>query len=70
MGCKVTIKLGSPFNSTGILRNVTEIHYRYPFALWLSVAFESDIHGTGVTYPLEQVGGFETELETEKAETF
>lgn len=36
------------------LRNVTEIHYRYPTLVGESVrvAFESDIHKTGATYDL------------------
>ena len=54
---------------TEILRNVTEIHYRYPFDK-NRVAFESDIHETGITYHIDKVVEFETFPETEKAEAF
>jgi hypothetical protein len=52
------------------LRNVTEVHYNYPSYGWPyrdRVAFESDIHQTGVTYP---VGEFEVRLEKRRAKYF
>lgn len=55
------------------LRNVTEIHYnhgrRSGFAD-VNVAFESNIHGTGLTCDIEHLLEFETTLETEKAKAF
>lgn len=64
------------------LRNVTEIHYNYrrrtkffppldtSFASEVMIAFESDVHGTGITYRLATVVEFEAVLETEVAESF
>lgn len=51
-GNKVTITFAN--GELAVLRNVTEIHYRYAheFARFDRVAFESDIHGTGITYEL------------------
>ena len=48
------------------LRNITEIHYKYPSVIKYSmqVAFESDIHQTGSTFYLSQVKEFYTLLET------
>lgn len=69
-GMKVTIR-HKDFG-TVTLRNVTEIHYGYPSAMLEGekVAFESDIHGTGMTYAVKNVIEFETSLETEKSESF
>jgi len=61
-----------------VLRNVTEIHYRYPRPggdLRKRVAFESNIHRTGITYSVEGGGileiiEFEAVPETELAEEF
>lgn len=55
-----------------VLRNVTEIHYRYrSFSPDDdSIAFESDIHSTGCTYKISDIEEFETSLETEIAEEF
>lgn len=51
--------------------NVTEIHYLYPSPLGQHrVAFESDIHSTGVTWELDQIAEFEAFPETELAEAF
>lgn len=62
------------------LRNVTEIHYNYDGIFpklfrKKQVAFESDIHHTGITYDLEEnptlwIKEFEARLETEKAGAF
>lgn len=75
-GCKVELKLRWQNDMRQVeylditYRNVTEIHYNYPDGLWPSVAFESDIHGTGCTWPIECLISFETRLESEKAESF
>ena len=71
LGMKVTVKLGSWAIPT-VLRNVTEIHYRYPssYAGEARVAFESDIHQTGCTYKVSDIEEFETSLETEIADEF
>lgn len=55
-----------------VLRNVTEIHYRYPSSYQgdARIAFESDIHSTGCTYKVSDIEEFETSLETEIAEEF
>ena len=72
-GMKITIifKKSSIFEGrTVTLRNITEIHYNYPFSTEKRVAFESDIHGTGDTHNVSDIEEFYTELETEKAESF
>ncbi len=79
-GCKVEIKLNKlgSFkdckNHKVILRNVTEIHYNYPShvsaIIGKSIAFESNIHGTGVTYQLADIDEFETTLENKKEKEF
>lgn len=73
-GVKVVIQfeIASRFSGqTVTLRNVTEIHYNYPSASPGSrVAFESDIHGTGITYDVDDILEFETKLEDQEAETF
>jgi len=73
-GCKVELKLCGRFkdskNPNEILRNVTEIHYLYPSADGKKIAFESDIHGTGVTHYIEDIAEFETTLETKKEDAF
>ena len=53
-----------------ILRNVTEIHYNYKSRLHKRIAFESDIHGTGATYDIDDIAEFETRPETEVADRF
>jgi len=54
-----------------VLRNVTEIHWRYPgLPSHTRVAFESDIHGTGITFVVEWTAEFEAVLETERAAGF
>ena len=61
------------------LRNVTEVHYHYPRVGGdprVRVAFESDIHGSGITYATEGQGEiielieFEVRPDTELAEEF
>lgn len=52
-------------------RNVTEIHWRYPGAPTPTrVAFESDIHCTRDTIPVEWIAEFEATVETERAPDF
>jgi hypothetical protein len=54
-----------------IYRNVTEIHYLYPSLPGnMRVAFESDIHATGVTWPVEEVLEFEATLESGNIDEF
>ena len=52
------------------LRNITEIHYNYKSIVGERIAFESDIHQTGITYPIKDIKEFEATLEDEKAEKF
>ncbi len=76
LGFKARVKyhIDSDFYNAGCInqtfRNVTEIHYNYPSVVANSVAFESDIHGTGQTHLLADIQEFKTELETEIAENF
>jgi hypothetical protein len=79
LGCKVTIKynpsgiFGGLNHDTAILRNITEIHYNYNSYFHITdnrIAFESDLHHTGITYNLSDLLEFETELETELANKF
>lgn len=74
-GMKVAIKFSarSPIYQAGVqrktFRNITEIHYNYPRLGHKSrIVFESDIHGTGFTYSLNDIYEFEAVIETEKAE--
>lgn len=55
-----------------LLRNVTEIHFNASMAkdLFHITAFESDIHGTGITPLTANIEEFETELENEIAPHF
>lgn len=53
---------------TVVLRNVHEIHYNYNNSG--RIAFESNIHGTGILYDISQVMEFETEEECEKQDEF
>jgi hypothetical protein len=47
-----------------VIENVTEIHYCYPSAIGKSIAFESDVDGTGCTYPVSDVIEFEATQQT------
>lgn len=49
--------------------NVTEIHYNYP-SVFNSVAFESDIHGTGGTVLVDTIKEFEAILATKKEKSY
>ena len=64
---KATIFLGMKQHSVEY-RNVTEIHYNYDRSD--RVAFESDIHNTGISWDIFRVKEFTFTLETEKAEHF
>ncbi len=57
MAIKVTLK-HKDFGEV-VIENVTEIHYCYPSPMGKRIAFESDIDGTGCTYPVEDVIEFE-----------
>ena len=50
-----------------VYHNVTEIHYNCRPGM---VAFESDIHGTGIIWPTRDIAEFEATLETKKAAAF
>lgn len=56
-----------------VLRNVTEVHFNYTDGWnWHSnrVSFESDIHSTGITYPINDIVEFYSEIESEKSDNF
>lgn len=58
-----------------VLNNVTEIHYNYERVPGSGhytnrIAFESDIHGTGVTYDREEIYEFEVTPAKEIASSF
>lgn len=72
LGMRVTVKFtGERFsditNPSSVYRNVTEIHYQYRQGM---IAFESDIHGAGTTWPLKDIREFEALAEKEQAETY
>jgi len=68
MGFKVTIELaGKAFPPVEVLRNVTEIHYGCRAG---EIAFESDIHHTGLVHYLDNIKDFEAVPETEIASAF
>jgi len=48
-------------------RNLTEVHFNAPISHTIT-AFESDIHGTGVTIDTQIIAEMEITLETELAE--
>ena len=72
-GNKVTLTLKPPYSNI-VLRNVTEIHYNYNHGVLKTpdyrVAFESNVHGTGITYSASDVVEFDATPETEKANAF
>lgn len=78
MMVKIVFAPDSPFgHSVQILRNVTEVHYNYnvnmPAVQKITgpmVAFESDLHKTGVTHRLLNIREFEVFQETELADEF
>lgn len=85
-GIRVRIKFKEDCPYKGAMeeyRNVTEIHYNYcdgkkfgakrkkgDFYIGHKVAFESDIHRTGITQPIDYIEEFETELEEKKEKDF
>lgn len=74
-GFDVTIwyKESSPFGAIEEVRhNVTEIHYLYVGLVGEndSVAFESDIHGTGGTIKQEFIKEFEAKLATKMHDNY
>ena len=50
--------------------NITEIHYNYPSAFGDSIAFESDIHGTGGTIQIGEIKEFEAVMTQKKAKNY
>jgi len=53
------------------LRNVTEIHFGYETLMGRKrIAFESNIHQTGITYAIDEIEEFTAVPETEKAPAF
>jgi len=71
-GMKVKIEFKKGLKE--VYRNVTEIHYNYKSPITKlvgsKIVFESDIHGMGITQPINEIKEFETELETKKAKSF
>lgn len=70
---KIWFKKESPFGEVEETRhNVTEIHYLYSSLTGEkdSVAFESDIHGTGGTLKVSYLKEFEAKLATKKEENY
>lgn len=55
--------------STKNFRNVTEIHYAHA-PEHKSVAFESDIHGTGTNWPIAEIKEFEALPSVERAQDY
>ena len=54
-----------------VRNNVTEIHFNYPSPLKIkSVAFESDIHGTGGTVEIEEIKEFEAIMAKKKEKSY
>ncbi len=84
LGMNVTLTMAPPYTRLTVLHNVTEIHYlnRTNIELYAGrvnpnsdllqprIAFESDVHGTGITYALKDVLEFEAKVATEKADIF
>lgn len=71
MRVRIEFSEGSGLGKGIALRNVTEIHFNYPSPFGeVKIAFESDIHKTGLTYRIGQIDEFETNLETKKAKSF
>ena len=69
----VTFKKSSPFKGRkSIYRNVTEIHRKYPSfsPMGNQIAFESDIHSTGITQPLKYILSIRVFKEKEKQTEF
>lgn len=53
--------------SSAVLRNITEIHYNCSSEEPVWIAFESNIHVTGIIYRSSDIREFETMLEIEEA---
>ena len=65
MAMKVTLFIQMQYSIEKIeYENITEIHYRYGPG-HESVAFESDIDGTGYTWPVNRVVEFEATQQEE-----
>lgn len=65
MSVKIAFSTTSKFVRKATLHNITEIHYNYRRTRKAGrVAFESDIHQTGITYDLVDIAEFEAKLES------
>ena len=75
MTVRVKFNANSPFgDKQEIFENITEVHYNYK-QMGIGketnrVAFESDIHGTGTTQPIEEIQEFEVLQANKLAEDF
>lgn len=72
LNVKIKFKKSSPFGEVEeIYHNVTEIHYLYPTLLEdKKVAFESDIHGNGITHNVDYIKEFEAIVAIKKEKLF
>jgi hypothetical protein len=70
-GVKIILQRVGYAKKQETLRNVTEIHKNYPDAIFKkSTAFESDIHGQGLTMPTAQIKGIKIVRESKIAKNF
>lgn len=70
-GMKVTVKFNSksPFGrKQNTYHNVTEIHRNY--GKTGRIAFESDIHSSGITQDMDKISSYSVEKEKKKAKSF
>lgn len=69
-GLKVRVRFNTEVSSM-LYRNVEEIHYNYPTREPTSrIAFESNVHGTGCTWPISEIAEMEVTEEIEEAPEF
>lgn len=70
---RIKFKKTSPFGAVEEVRhNVTEIHWNYEGLIGEkgSVAFESDIHGTGGTINIDYIDEFEAKIAEKKHDSY
>ena len=69
---KIKFKKDSLFKGkSSIYHNVTEIHYNFDSDFpWKRIAFESDIHKTGLTHIIDDIEEFEAIVENKKHKNF
>jgi len=72
MDVSVSFKKSSPYGAVKeTYHNVTEVHFNYrSFSEEKRVAFESDIHGTGITQPVSFIETFVVEPATKISRGF